>query len=143
MELLKNALLFWALVFFVPGLAAETGNAADLDLKKRIVGTWHSEYEWVDNQNPDDWMRARGIDIYSGGGILEGSVDYTFPNKQDRFEYKATWDIRDNILIIEITEIVGDSYLSIGTVTRDTILHLSASTLELQAEDGSTMTLRR
>lgn len=136
-------LALWLLLWLIPAPAADTEHGTDLDLKKRIVGTWYSEYDWVDSNNPDDWMQARGRDIYSGDGNLEGSVDYLFPDKQDRFEYKARWDVEDAVLIIEITEIVGDSYLSIGTVTRDQILQLNDTTLELLAEDGNTMTLRR
>jgi hypothetical protein len=143
MELIKNALFFWLLVFFVTPLTAETETSSELELKKHIVGTWHSEYEWTDSNNPDDWIKARGEDIYAGDGTLEGAIDYTFPDKQDHFEYKATWDIKDDMLIIEITEIIGNSYLQIGTVTRDKILGLTDTTLELQAEDGNTMTLYR
>lgn len=122
-------------------LSAASADSDEI-LQKEIVGLWYSDHEWVDRTNPANWMKAHGEDHYHDDGVVEGFNRYRYPNKEAEFRYKGTWEVKEGYLIIEVTEASG-GYVKIGTTTRDKIVRLSESSLELQAEDGNIVVFRR
>ena len=120
------------------------GMAQDSDpaLKAGIIGVWHGEYNWTDERNPQNWLQAHGQDDYSPDGTVAGFIIYIYPDREDRMDYKAKWDIENGYLLTEIVD-VRHGYLAVGSKSKDKILSLSDSTMELRAEDGKQIVLHR
>ena len=121
---------------------ATTSVETDDLIRKQIVGTWYGNYKWQDQTHSDSWIRASSQDRYTADGSVTGMIDYVFPNREERLTYEASWDIESGYLIVEITKSSG-GYLSPGTQTKDKILSLSDTTMEVQAEDGNIIVLRK
>lgn len=121
---------------------ATTSVETDDLMRKQIVGTWRGSYKWQDQTHSDSWIRASSQDRYTAHGSVTGAIDYVFPNREERLTYKASWDIESGYLLVEITESSG-GYLIPGIQTKDKILSLSDTTMEVQAEDGSIIILRK
>lgn len=131
------------LLLFISTVNADSVDASnDASMNKQILGTWFSEFKFNDKNHPDSWIKARSVDIYKEGGYLVGSVDYEYSDRADTLTYEGRWEIKDNYLLIEVTQTSG-GYLSRGTKTKDKILSFSKSKIELLAEDGKTIVLTR
>ncbi len=135
--------LISAIVLLAGCSSVETTSVeADNLRRKQLVGRWHGIYNWQDKTHPDSWIKASSHDHYTAEGSVTGTIDYVFPDREDRLIYKARWDIENGYLLVEITESNG-GYLTPGTQTKDKILSLSNTTMEIQAEDGKTIVLRK
>jgi hypothetical protein len=115
---------------------------SDAELKSRLVGTWQSQFEWKDADNPDYWVTSRGQDTYHADGRVEGASVSRRGGQEERMEYTGRWDIREGYLVIEVTAASG-GYVSAETVTRDRIIRLDDTVLTLEAMDGTEIVLRR
>ncbi len=118
--------------------AAET----DAELKTRMVGTWLSTFEWKNADDPEFWVTLRGQDTYGVDGQVRGMSISRRGSMEERVEYSGRWDIKDGVLVVEVTEASG-GYSQAGTITRDRIIRMDASTLTLEAVDGNTVVLQR
>ena len=111
-------------------------------LEQQILGTWHSEFKYIDKNHPDSWITARSEDIYKVDGFLVGSVDYVYPDRAETLTYEGRWTVKGGYMLIEITQTSG-GYLSRGAKTKDKILSFSKTKMELLAEDGKIIVLKR
>ena len=123
-------------------LTAHSVDTNDGLYKKRILGTWQSEFEWHDRRHPNSWIKARGRDVYRNDGSLSGKVDYEYPDHEATSDYEARWKIENGDLIVEIVNAEG-GYLKPGTGTRDNIRSLTEGEMVLESEDGNRIVLRR
>ena len=119
-------------------------SAAESDavLKSRLVGTWHSAFEWKNADDQELWVTSRGQDTYSVDGQVHGMSVSRHGGQEERVEYSGRWDIKDGVLMVEVTGASG-GYIGAGTITRDRIMQLDASTLTIEAADGNTVVLHR
>ena len=134
-----NTLILMALTFSLPAHSMDTDDGLH---RKRILGTWHSEFEWHDQRHPDSWIKAQGRDVYRDDGSLSGRVEYEYPDRAATSDYEARWVIENAELIVEIIKSEG-GYLKPGTTTRDKILSLSDDELVLESEDGKRIVLHK
>lgn len=118
--------------------AAET----DAELKTRMVGTWLSMFEWKNADDPEFWVTLRGRDTYGVDGQVRGMSISRRGSMEERVEYFGRWDIKDGVLVVEVTKASG-GYSQAGTITRDRIIRMDVSTLTLEAVDGNTVVLQR
>ena len=118
--------------------AAET----DAAMKSRLVGTWYSQFEWKNADNPEFWVTSQGQDTYSADGRVHGVSISRRGEREERMEYSGRWGIRDGYLVVEVTAATG-GYVSAETVTRDRIIRLDDATLTLEAADGTRVVLQR
>ena len=118
--------------------AAET----DAELKSRMIGTWLSNFEWKNADDPEFWVTLRGQDTYGADGQVRGTNVSRRGSMEERVEYSGRWDIKEGVLVVEVTEANG-GYSQAGTITRDRIIRIDASTLTLEAADGNTVVLQR
>lgn len=136
--MLKSVVLLLISGFPVFLSAAET----DAELKSRLVGTWQSQFEWKEVDNPDYWFTTRGQDTYHADGRVDGASVSRRRGKEERMEYSGRWDIREGYLVVEVKAASG-GYVSAETVTRDRIIRLDDAMLTLETIDGTEIVLRR
>jgi hypothetical protein len=114
----------------------------DAELKSRLVGTWQSQFEWKDADNPDYWVTSRGQDTYRADGRVHGASVSRRGGQEECMEYTGRWDIREGSLVVEVTAATG-GYVSTETVTRDRIIRLDDVVLTLETVDGIEVMLQR
>ncbi len=119
-------------------------SAAEPDavLASRLVGTWYSQFESKDTDNPDYRVVSRGEDTYATDGSVQGTSISRRGQFEDRMEYTGRWSVSGGYLVVEVTGSSG-GYVSTETVTRDRIVKLDDSVLVLEAADGVIIELQR
>ena len=114
----------------------------DAELKSRLIGTWQSQFEWKDADNPAYWVTSRGQDTYHADGRVHGASISRRGGQEEHMEYTGRWDIREGFLVIEVTAASG-GYVSAETVTRDRIIQLDDAVLTLETMEGTEIVLQR
>lgn len=114
----------------------------DAELKSQLVGTWQTQFEWEDADNPDYWVTSRGRDTYRADGRVHGVSVSRRGGQEERMEYTGRWDIREGYLVVEVTAATG-GYVSAETVTRDRVIRLDDVVLTLETVDGTEVVLQR
>jgi hypothetical protein len=111
-------------------------TAADLEMQRRIVGTWRTTMT-------EDDVTITGAVTYSPDGTAKFSGTLEFEGIVTPVNWSTTWSVRDNKIFEKFTESSMPDVLPVGEIAEDQIVRVTDQELVVLDADGLSTTYRR
>lgn len=122
--------LFSALVSLICAVALKAELPADPEVTEKLVGEWivpQDQYTSV--------MRGGGLHFNKNGTFTSYGI-LKMKDQEIRIEVEGKWKVEKGILIEEITKSSHAQIVSVGSITRDTLLQLTNKEYRYRTEKG-------
>jgi ketosteroid isomerase-like protein len=103
--------------------------AAPAIAKEALAGSWHLDMEV-------GGVRVKGVTEYQDGGTFQSRATFVVEDETIELSLKGAWKLDGSILTTTITESSDPEFATVGEVSKDEILELTATTLRYRDEDG-------